>query len=299
MTHTEDPALAAATPVPDRERRASFVSRLQRRAGGTALALCAGIDPSPAACALIEFDPVRVPGAARSTRAARIERFAGLVIESVRDHAIAVKPQIAWFEAAGAPGMRALERTVAFARTAGLLVIIDAKRGDVPHSAEAYADAWLGDEASTGCGGDSLTVNATFGRDSLEAMATIAHARHCALHALLLTSNPGASELQSAPLESGGAWWQQLAAVIRDVDTAVSDGAGVVGAVAGATRPEQLEQIRAELPTTSLLVPGVGAQSGSIDDVARAIVFMDSLPLDTNVPSLTIMATLMPYIGRG
>lgn len=241
--------------------------RLQRRCGGASLAACAGLDPSPAACALL---PRAAPGGSRSraTRAGSIERLCGLLIESSRDHVAVVKPQIAWFEAAGAPGIRALERTIAFARAAGLLVLLDAKRGDVPVTASAYADAWLGSDASSGIGADALTVNPAIGADSLEAMASIAAARHCGLYALLYTSNPGAAELQDAQLADGTAWWLRLASMLERVDSLV--GGGVIGAVVGATHDEQLRQVRSVLPDMPLLVPGVGAQGGSLDAVARA-----------------------------
>lgn len=259
-----DPAIS----VPDRSRRARFVDRLARRAADTSLALCAGIDPSPDALALLDGAPVTT-GSARATTAGAIERFAGLVIESVRDHAVAVKPQVAWFEAAGAPGIRALERTVAFARTAGLLVVLDAKRGDVPHTAAAYADAWLGDAASTGAGGDALTVNAVVGSDSLRAMADIAAERHCAVYALLHTSNPGATSLQSATLAGGEPWWHLLARELAAVDAEL--GGGVVGAVVGGTRPGLLASARGLLPGSPLLVPGIGAQGGSVEQLAPLV----------------------------
>src|SRR5690606_38542979 len=105
-------------------------------------------DPSPAAVSLVAPEVSRADS--RIRRAGAMERFAGLVIESVRDYSVAIKPQIAWFETAGAPGIRALERTVAYARAAGLLVVLDAKRGDIPESARAYADAWLGESAASG-----------------------------------------------------------------------------------------------------------------------------------------------------
>jgi orotidine-5'-phosphate decarboxylase len=255
-----------AIEIPERTRRASFVDRLARRAADAPLAACVGIDPSPEALALLEGIPLGAPGrAGRVTRAGAIERFAGLVVESARDHAVAVKPQVAWYEAAGTPGMRALERTIEFARTAGLLVVLDAKRGDVPHSAAAYAEAWLGDDASGGCGVDALTVNASIGADAVEAMARVAAERHAALYALLVTSNPGASTLQAATLADGRAWWQLLAAELARVDELV--GGGVVGAVVGATRPELLPNLRAALPAAPLLVPGIGAQGATTDDL--------------------------------
>ncbi|MCB0880151.1 MAG: orotidine-5'-phosphate decarboxylase [Thermoleophilia bacterium] len=277
----------AAIEVPQRRRAASFADRLARRAGDAPLAACVGIDPSPAALELLAGIPVGTPGRrGRATRAAAIERFAGLVVESARDHAAAVKPQVAWYEAAGAPGMRALERTIEFAQTAGVLVVLDAKRGDVPHSAAAYADAWLGDDASGGVGVDALTVNASIGRDAIDAMAQVAADRNAALYALLLTSNPGADALQSAPLADGRAWWQQLAAELAAADEAV--GGGVVGAVVGATRPQLLAQARAAVPTTPLLVPGVGAQGGTVEDLAGL--------LDTAAPTTLVAAarSLLP-----
>lgn len=256
-----------AIAIPDRRRRSSFVQRLARRAGGAPLALCAGIDPAPAALELLGPLALGTPGQrARVATAGAIERFAGLVIESVRDHAVAVKPQVAWFEAAGAPGIRALERTIAFARTAGLLVVLDAKRGDIPHSAAAYADAWLGDGATSGAGVDAITINPATGRDAVEAMAEVAAQRHCALYALLYTSNPGAATLQAAELAVGGPWWHLLARELRDVDEQL--GGGIVGAVVGATRPGIVAEARELLPAAPLLLPGVGAQGGSQHDLA-------------------------------
>ncbi|MCW2961008.1 MAG: orotidine 5-phosphate decarboxylase [Thermoleophilia bacterium] len=240
--------------------RASFAQRLERRAGGAAFALCAGLDPSPDALELLEH-AAPAPGTPhRTSEAARIERFCGMVIEAVRDHAVAIKPQLAWFEQAGAPGMRTLDRVVAYARTANLLVILDGKRGDVPHSAAAYAEAWLGEDAASGIPGDALTINAAVGADALAAMATVAAVRHTALYALLVTSNPGAAALQAAPLADGRPWWHLLAGQLADADRI--HGPGVVGAVVGATRPELLAEARALLPTSPLLAPGVGAQGG-------------------------------------
>jgi orotidine-5'-phosphate decarboxylase len=267
---TEDPAMQLAIEVPERTRRSSFVQRLARRAADAPLALCVGIDPSPDALVLLgPLPPSAVGRPARVTTAAAMERFAGLLVESARDHAVAVKPQVAWYEAAGAPGLRALERTIEFARTAGVLVVLDAKRGDVPHTARAYADAWLGDLAASGAGGDALTVNASIGRDCIEAMAQVAAERSCALYALLHTSNPGAAALQAAPLADGRPWWHALAAELASVDAQV--GGGVVGAVVGATRPEVFAEARALLPASPLLLPGIGAQGGSVEDLATLL----------------------------
>jgi orotidine-5'-phosphate decarboxylase len=261
-----DPAIAAAIEVPERTRRATYAQRLARRAKDAPLAACVGIDPSPPSLALLDGVAIGAPGReGRSTRAAAMERFSGLLVESARDHAAAVKLQAAWFETAGAPGIRALERTIEFARTAGLLVVLDAKRGDVPHSALAYASAWLGDGADAGPGVDALTVNAAVGIDAVEAMALVAVERHAALYALVHTSNPGADELQAAPLADGRPWWRLLADSLAQLDRSV--GPGVVGAVVGATRPGVPAQVREAMPTAPLLVPGLGAQGGSADEL--------------------------------
>lgn len=277
-----------AIPVPERSRRSSFVQRLARRAADAPVALCAGVDPSPDALQLLGPLPPRALGhAARVTAAGAIERFAGLVIESVRDHAVAVKPQAAWFEAHGAPGMRALERTVAFARTAGLLVVLDAKRGDVPHTAAAYADAWLGDAATSGAGGDALTVNAAIGRDSLEAMAAIAAERHCAVFALVHTSNLGSAQLQGASLADGMPWWHLLARDVADVDASL--GGSVVGAVVGATRPAVLAEARGLMPDAPLLVPGIGAQGGSEQDLSVLVATGAASPTTLAVAARSLL----------
>ncbi len=256
-----------AIAIPDRSRRATYAQRLARRAGDHSLAACVGIDPSPPALALLEHVPIGVPGrVGRATRAAAMERFAGLLIESARDHAAAVKPQVAWFETAGAPGMRALERTIEFARTAGLLVVLDAKRGDVPHSALPYASAWLGDDADAGPGVDAMTINASVGIDAVETMALVAAERHAAIYALVHTSNPGAVALQGALLADGRPWWHALAEELARLDAHV--GPGVIGAVVGATQPGIPHEVREAMPTSPLLVPGIGAQGGSIADLA-------------------------------
>lgn len=256
MIHDELVARASLPPADLHrlELHASFAERLVRRSIERRSTLCAGIDPTPEALALLTENALDT----RIAHADAIERFSAFVIESVRDHAVAVKPQLAWFELAGWQGMRALERTIAYARTADLLVIVDAKRGDVPHTASGYARAWLGTQAESGMGGDALTVHAAVGEDTLQAMAEVARERHCELYALVHTSNSGAATTQSAPLADGTPWWRILAAQV--------DAAGC-GAVVGATQRDVLAAARLAMPRAALLLPGVGAQGGSVDDL--------------------------------
>lgn len=253
-----------------------WATRLAIRADGRGLVACAGIDPSPDAVALLARGRQQPPRADRRvTVAAAMERFGGMVVEAVRDHVVAIKPQIAWFEGAGAPGLRALERVVEHARRAGLLVVLDSKRGDVAHSATAYAEAWLGEDATSGVRCDAMTVHASIGADALDAMAQVAAARGAGLYALLHTSNAGAVALQGARLDDGRVWWQLVAEQLARVDAAV--GGDVVGAVVGATHTGVLDDVRAQLPTASLLLPGVGAQGASVSDLAP-VVRTDALP---------------------
>lgn len=235
---------------------ATFDERL--RDGALALggaAICAGIDPTPDACRLVAGGDLDIGS---RSHADAIERLGRELVAAAAGVAVAIKPQLAWFELAGPAGIEALGRVVADARDAGLLVVMDAKRGDVPHSARAYAEAWLGEDAPSGAGGDALTVNGWIGPDAIAAMNEVAQLRGCTIYVLLLTSNPGAADWLGIETTDGRPWWHHVAGRLA------SEGCG---AVVGATRPDQLEAVRRLLPESALLVPGVGAQGGSIADL--------------------------------
>jgi orotidine-5'-phosphate decarboxylase len=267
-----------------RAERPAYRDRLAALVDERASRLCIGLDPSPEALELVGGT-----GRTRAQRGAAIERFGALLLDGAGAQAVAVKPQLAWYEAAGSDGVAALEATVERARDAGLLVVLDGKRGDIPHSAAAYADAWLGDDAASGVRGDALTVNASPGTDTLAAMAEVAHARGCELYALVLTSNPGAAALQAVAVAreggSGGEpWWTLVAEAVTRCG---------VGAVVGATRPEAFGALRTALPTAPLLVPGVGVQGGSLDD-------LEALDAPLAPPSLVpVSRSLLADAGPG
>lgn len=244
------------------DTRMTYAERLTRRCNSKRSALCVGLDPTPASLALVT-DELGSPEA----HATATERLCRIVIDAARDRAVAVKLQSAWFEFAGPHGIGALARVTRHARAARLLVILDAKRGDVPHTAEGYAQAWLGEEASSGIHFDAMTVQPALGRDSLEAFTRVAHERKAQVYALAHTSNPGARELQGASVGEGE-WWELVCA---DIDACAA------GAVVGATHPDVFDTARRLMPTAPLLVPGVGAQGGSIDDLA-ALASPDAPP---------------------
>ena len=190
-----------------------------------------------------------------------VEFFRGIV-DAVAGIAVAVKPQAAFFEAQGAAGWAALSEVCGYAREAGLLVIADAKRGDVPGTARAYAAAFAPLA-------DAVTVNPYLGYDSLEPFFG-----HESLGVLVLvkTSNPGSADLQDLPLEDGRPFWQHVAGLVdRWGEDRVGDsGLSSIGAVVGATHPDLLETARSLLPRAVLLLPGVGAQGGRLKDLAAA-----------------------------
>jgi len=189
-----------------------------------------------------------------------------LLIE-VEPEAVAVKPQLAFYEALGARGFRLYEELVEAAHSLGYLVIADAKRGDIGSSAEAYAVAHL-DVARA----DAVTVNPWFGADGLEPFLRRAREAGKGVFVLVKTSNPGSADLQDQELSSGGRVYERVADLLRGwvEGTVGASGYSNVGAVIGATHPVQAAELRVALPGVPFLVPGYGAQGGAAADVAGA-----------------------------
>jgi orotidine-5'-phosphate decarboxylase len=223
-----------------------FADRLAAAVERKGAPLCVGLDP----------DPALMP------EGLGVVEFCRGIVDAVAGIAVAVKPQAAFFEAQGADGWRALVEVCRYAREAGLLVIADAKRGDVPSTARAYAAAFAPLA-------DAVTVNPYLGGDSLEPF--LAH-DGLGVFVLVKTSNPGSADLQDLPLEDGRPFWQHVAEhVDRWGEELVGEsGLSSVGAVVGATHPELLATVRELLPRAVLLLPGVGAQGGRLDDLAAA-----------------------------
>jgi orotidine-5'-phosphate decarboxylase len=200
-----------------------------------------------------------------------------LAIEATGRHCVAVKLQVACFERLGAPGWSALREAVERARAAELLVIADAKRGDIDVSARAYAQAFLGETPTVygpvrGLDADALTVNPLLGIDSLAPFVEAARNRGGGVFALVRTSNAGAADVQELRLDGGGIVSDRLAGIVAELGEAGIGAARLsdVGAVIGATAPERLEVLRERMPSTVFLLPGVGAQGGKVQDLAAA-----------------------------
>jgi orotidine-5'-phosphate decarboxylase len=198
-----------------------------------------------------------------------------LLIEAAGGSCVAIKPQLACFERLGAPGRRALEEVCAKARDGGLLVLADGKRGDVPHTAAAYAQSLLGATPTLwgeveGLGADAVTVNPLLGGDSIEPFLVEARPRGRGCFVLVRTSNPGAAELQDEgpppPLH------ERLARLVDELGAPGVGECGLsdVGAVVGATEPSLIARLRELMPRTVFLLPGIGAQGGRVDEVGAA-----------------------------
>ncbi|QDT17588.1 orotidine-5'-phosphate decarboxylase [Alienimonas californiensis] len=200
------------------------------------------------------------------------ERFGKGLIDAVADLVPAVKPQSAFFEELGPPGVAALSRIIVHARAAGLIVVLDAKRGDIGSTAGAYARGLLGGaEPERPDLADALTVNPFLGADTLEPFVSVAKERGAGLYVLCKTSNPGSGAFQGVT-QDGRSVTQRVAAEIDRLsqETVGEGGYGIVGAVVGATYPAELAELRAAMPSAPLLVPGYGSQGGTAADVAGA-----------------------------
>jgi len=204
-----------------------------------------------------------------------LTRFGKVVLEAVAEHVAAVKLQSACYELLGVPGLRALIRTVRYAREAGLLVIVDAKRGDIAATAAAYAEALLGElewqgESQPTIGADATTVSPYLGGDSLDPWVQACDRHGKGIFVLARTSNPGSADVQGLGLAGGGTVDEQVAAMIDRLGQGLvgAHGYSSVGAVVGATFPADAARLRRLMPRAIFLLPGYGAQGGGAEGLA-------------------------------
>lgn len=244
---------------------AHYADRLHAAMERTQSPVCVGIDPRPALLPT-EFRPA--PDASPSEVAAAIRAWGLALVDVLAPLVPIVKPQIAFFEAFGFAGFAAYETIVHAARQKGLMVLADAKRGDIGSTAEAYAQGHLDH-----IGADAVTVNAYLGMDTLEPFLKRCTETGKGIYVLVRTSNPGARDLQDLSVD-GQPVHTRLAARLAEIgarEGLVGDcGWSSVGAVTGATYPAELAALRDVMPQSPFLVPGYGAQGGSAADCAGA-----------------------------
>jgi orotidine 5'-phosphate decarboxylase subfamily 2 len=219
-------------------RPAGFAARLREASERSGSLLCVGLDPTGCASA------------------AEAERLCAEILEATLDQVCAVKPNAAFFEQHGAAGWRVLEGLRARV-PADRMLIVDAKRGDIGSTAEAYARALF-----DGLGADAVTVNPLMGEDAVRPFL-VRPGRGAFL--LARTSNPGAADLLERRLDDGTPVYAHLAALAMRWDPG-----GAVGLVAGATAPEAVAALRRLAPSAPLLLPGVGAQGGAVEAAVAA-----------------------------
>jgi orotidine-5'-phosphate decarboxylase len=199
------------------------------------------------------------------------EQFCREVIAVVAPLVAVVKPQAAFFEQLGPPGMQALAKVIEAARAAGLIVILDGKRNDIGTTATAYAQAYLGAPPRSAWGADALTVSPYLGDDSLTPFVEVAQQNDAGIFVLVKTSNPGSGTFQDLIANDRRIHEYVADLVERLAESTVGEsGFGLVNAVVGATYPQQLAELRQRMPHAWLLVPGFGAQGGAAQDVAGA-----------------------------
>lgn len=238
----------------------------------------AGLDPT------LKYIPEEIRAACREQFSDPFEAAAesfflfnkGL-IDALCDIVPAVKPQAAYYEALGWQGVRAMERTVAYAAQKGMFVILDGKRNDIGSTMEAYSNAYLGmtdleGEKRAAFGADALTANGYLGRDGIAPLLEACREYDKGIFVLVKTSNPSSGQLQDR-LMDGDPLYLQMGRLCEEWGSEAPGskyGYSSVGAVVGATYPQMLAELRQALPHTFFLVPGYGAQGGGAEGVRPA-----------------------------
>jgi len=236
-----------------------------------------GLDP------LLEYIPENIISDAKSkygsgltAAAAAIFEFNKQIIDCTADIVPAVKLQSAFYEMYGIQGLKALEKTAAYAKKNGLYVMYDVKRNDIGSTASAYSTAYLGKTEFFGkktsvCKADAATVNGYLGSDGIIPFVNDCNEYKKMIFVLVKTSNPSSSQLQNIKSD-GKPVYMYMAENVKEWGnmTKKYKGYNAVGAVVGATFPEELKNIRKTLPNTFFLIPGYGAQGGKAEDIAFA-----------------------------
>lgn len=223
--------------------------------------LCVGIDPHAG----------RIPALFGGDTPEGIEAWGLAMVRACAGRVACIKPQVALFERHGPDGMKALQSVARAAMEAGLIVLMDAKRGDIGSTAEGYAAAYLGKDAPFPC--DALTVNPYMGLDTLEPYVREAEAHGKGVIVLVRTSNPGSADFQSRSLE-GAPLYARVGEALAPLAERLLGESGWSGLmmVTGATGPAEARAIRQIAPASLFLVPGYGAQGAAAEEAMAGFV---------------------------
>ena len=242
-----------------------FADQLITRVRSLRHPLCVGLDPHLGQIAPLFRRGAMAPGDPQT--AAAVQDFLFAFVDRLEGRVAVVKPQIAFFEQLGWRGLQVLEQVVARCKQRGLLVLLDAKRGDIGSTAAGYARSYLTQDAPLKV--DAITLNAYLGLDTLEPFAVTG----AGLFVLVRTSNPGAGDLQDLQTLDGPVYVRMARNLQPLCQRLVGDtGWSNLGVVVGATWPKQALAVREALPRALFLVPGFGAQGGSAEAAVRGFV---------------------------
>jgi orotidine-5'-phosphate decarboxylase len=282
-------------PGPEAHTMTAFVDRLEAAVRRCRNPVLVGLDPRAEMLppGLLSDPSNRRP----DDLAAAYRQFCCGVIDVVGPLVPAVKPQAAFFEQLGPPGMDALAAVIRYARQKDLLVIVDGKRNDIGSTAAAYAAGFLG--RTSAWGADALTVSPYLGDDSLQPFVDAAVRQEAGVFVLVKTSNPGGRMLQDL-VADGQTVYRHVARHVEHLAAATAGacGYGAVGAVVGATYPAQLAELRAEMPHAWFLVPGYGSQGGTAADVAAAFDRRGMGAIINNSRGIIFAHSLRPFSER-
>jgi orotidine-5'-phosphate decarboxylase len=243
----------------------NFADTLTRRTRELETPLCVGLDP------YVELIPRRFKG---KSAAATVLEFFSEVLPLLSGRVAVVKPQIALFERMGIPGLEALQQLVAMARSLGLLVLLDAKRGDIGETAQGYAEAYLSGNGFLDV--DAVTVNPYMGLDSVAPFVELAETNGKGVVVLVRNSNPGSDVLQL--LETpGGRLFEAVADSLKSFEARLLGASGwsSLGVTVSARSPEDSLRVRERLPRSLFLVLGYGAQGGTAGSAVAGLTPRD------------------------
>jgi len=227
--------------------------------------ICVGLDPHPELIPPYLISKAERAGEKSSALSFAVLEFNKKIIDNIYDLTAVVKPQIAFYELMGAEGIKVLEQTIAYAHKKGLIVLLDAKRNDIGSTVNAYYNAYMRGENSV----DAITINPYLGSDSI--LPFLINEEKGAF-SLIKTSNPGADEIQDLELKNGKKLFQEIGQFISQQGKKYSgkNNYSNLGAVVGATYPEELKLLRQEMKETYFLIPGFGVQGGKVEDIKYA-----------------------------
>ena len=236
-----------------------LIDRLIEKIENLNAPVCVGIDP--------RIDDIPEEIKAGKTTAEAFLEYGKQIIDTVKDLVPAVKPQIAMYEMLGWEGIKVYQETLTYARQNGLIAIIDAKRGDIGSTAENYAEGYLGENQAYNT--DLITINPYLGEDTLIPFVESCEKNDRGVFILVKTSNPGSADLQDIVSRENKPIYEHVAQIVSDLgkNSIGKHGFSPIGAVVGATHGQLSQKIRELMPHTFFLVPGYGAQGGSVENI--------------------------------